>query len=253
MISCRLARLSHSHNPANNSVTPSQASHLLPSLAAVFCFVRGSLVLCPICNKRKPGRFCPAKAEKICAVCCGTEREVTIDCPSDCGYLVSAHRYEQQHPRTLAAGTPLLDVRIASDTVQLHGQFLSAVAFTIAKFCSSRSITTDTDVQAALRSLAETYKTRCSGIVYERPPAIPVQRELYDAISALLTGIEQQSTAASVHPPKDTEIFQLLVFLFRMGLLRTSGRPRSRKFIEFLRGQFPGAPELKHEGSRIIP
>ena len=209
-------------------------------------------MLCPICNKRKPGRFCPAKAEKICAVCCGTEREVTIDCPSDCGYLVSAHRYEEQHPRALAADTPLLEVRITSDTIQVHGQFLSAVAFTIAKFAANQSAATDSDVLAALRALVEAYKTLASGIVYEQPPAAPVQRELYDALSAFLAEIKQQSTAASVHPPKDSEIFQLLVFLFRMGILRTNGRPRSRKFSEFLRGQFPGAQELKREQSRII-
>lgn len=209
-------------------------------------------MLCPICNKRKPGRFCPAKAEKICAVCCGTEREVTIDCPSDCGYLVSAHRYEEQHPRALPADTPLLDLRITSDTIQVHGQFLSAVAFTIAKFAASQPSATDPDVLAALLALAETYKTLASGIVYEQPPVIPVQRELYDALSAFLNEVKQQSTAASVHPPKDSEIFQLLVFLYRMGVLRTNGRPRAHKFIEFLRSQFPGAKELKHEESRII-
>jgi len=209
-------------------------------------------VLCPICNKRKPGRFCPAKAEKICAVCCGTEREVTIDCPSDCGYLLSAHRYEDQHPRSLPDDTPLLDVRITSDTVQLHGQFLSAVAFTIAKFAAGQPSATDADVLAALQALAETYKTLSSGIVYERPPASPVQRELYDALSAFVNEIKQQSTATSLPPPKDSEIFQLLVFLLRMGILRTNGRPRARKFIEFLRGQFPGAQELKREESRII-
>jgi len=209
-------------------------------------------VFCPICNKRKPGRFCPAKAEKICAVCCGTEREVTIDCPSDCGYLVSAHRYEEQHPRPLAADTPLLDVRITSDVIQLHGQFLSAVAFTIAKFAANQPAATDPDVLAALLALADTYKTLTSGIVFEQPPVVPIQREIYDALSAFVNEIKQQSTAASLHPPKDSEIFQLLVFLFRMGLLRTNGRPRSRKFIEFLRGQFPGAQELKREQSRII-
>jgi hypothetical protein len=37
-----------------------------------------------------------------------------------------------------------------------------------------------------------------------------------------------------------------------MGLLRTNGRPLSRHFIEFLRGQFPESPELKREESRII-
>jgi hypothetical protein len=211
----------------------------------------GSFVLCPICHKRKPGRFCPAKAEKICAVCCGTEREVTIDCPSDCGYLVSAHRYEVQHPRALPADTPLLDVHITSDTIQVHGQFLSAVAFSIAKFCSSQSAANDVDVLAALRTLADTCKTLVSGILYEQPPAIPVQRELYDALSAFLRDAKQQSTAA-FQAPRDAEIFQLLVFLFRMGILRTNGRPRSRKFIEFLRGQFPASPELKREESRII-
>lgn len=207
---------------------------------------------CPICEKRKPGRFCPAKAEKICAVCCGTEREITIDCPSDCGYLLSAHRYENDHPRALPADTPLLDVRITSDTVHAHGNFLSAIAFTIAKFCAAQPSATDPDVLAAVRALAETYKTLIAGIVYEQPPVPAVQRELYDALSAFLNEARQNAAQPSFGPIKDSAIFQLLVFLFRMGLLRTNGRPRSRRFIEYLRGQFPGAQELQREQSRII-
>lgn len=208
---------------------------------------------CPICGKRKAGRFCPAKAEKICAVCCGTEREVSIDCPSDCGYLLSAHRYENEHPRALPADTPLLDVRISSDTIQAHGRLLSAIAFTIAKFCAGQPGATDPDVLAALHALAQTYKTLVSGIIYEQPPVPVVQRELYDATAAFLAEAKQSSgTQSSLGPIKDSEIFHLLVFLFRMGLLRTNGRPRSRRFIEFLRGQFPGAQELQREQSRII-
>lgn len=208
-------------------------------------------MFCPICRKRKPGRFCPAKAEKICAVCCGTEREVTIDCPVDCGYLTAAHRYEDQHPRTLPPDTPLLDVRIASDVVHANGQLLSAVAFTIAKFCAQQSRATDPDVLASLQALAETYKTLSSGIIYEQRPAIPVQGELYDALSAFLADTKQKVVQSSGRF-KDSEIFPLLVFLFRMGLLRANGRPRSRRFIEFLRGQFPGDQDLKREESRII-
>lgn len=208
-------------------------------------------MFCPICRKRKPGRFCPAKAEKICAVCCGTEREVTIDCPVDCGYLTAAHRYEDQHPRTLPPDTPLLDVRIASDVVHANGQLLSAVAFTIAKFCAQQSRATDPDVLASLQALAETYKTLSSGIIYEQRPAIPVQGELYDALSAFLADTKQKVMQSSGRF-KDSEIFPLLVFLFRMGLLRANGRPRSRRFIEFLRGQFPGDQDLKREESRII-
>jgi hypothetical protein len=37
-----------------------------------------------------------------------------------------------------------------------------------------------------------------------------------------------------------------------MGLLRTNGRSRSRRYVEFLRKQFPEAQELKREESRII-
>ena len=207
---------------------------------------------CPICQKRKPERFCPAKAEKICAVCCGREREISIDCPPDCGYLLSAHRYENDHPRDLPADTPLLDLRIASDIVHTQGRLLSAIAFTIAKFCSLEPAATDPDVLAALCAQAESYKTLASGIVYEQPPTVLVQRELYDALSTFLAEAKQNRGVSSFGPIKDSEIFELLVFLFRMGLLRTNGRSRSRRFIEFLRGQFPGAQELQREQSRII-
>ena len=208
---------------------------------------------CPICEKRKPERFCPAKGEKICAVCCGTEREVSIDCPSDCSYLVAAHRYENEHQRSLPADTPLLEEKIPQDTVYAHQQLMSALAFSIAKFCAVQLSATDPDVLAALQALAQTYKTLSSGIIYEKPPDAPLPRELYGALVALLTEIKkQQAERANSAAWKDSEVFFLLVFLYRMGLLRTNGRPRSRRFIEFLRAQFSQAPELKREESRII-
>ncbi len=208
---------------------------------------------CPICEKRKAVRFCPAKGEKICAVCCGTEREVSIDCPTDCSYVVAAHRYEDQHQRELPADTPLLDVKVAQDVIYTHQNVLSGVAFTVAKFTAVHSATTDADVLSALQSLAETYKTLGSGIYYEKPPDAALPRELYAALAQFLDESKQQpAERQGAPPPKDTEVFSLLVFLYRMGLLRTNGRPRARRYIEFLRGQFPAAPELKREESRII-
>jgi hypothetical protein len=210
-------------------------------------------VSCPICEKRKAERFCPAKGEKICAVCCGKEREVSIDCPSDCSYLVAAHRYEDGHQRSLPADTPLLDEKLPQDIVYTHQQLMSALAFSIAKFCALQPAAVDSDVLAALQTLAETYKTLNSGIIYEKPPVAPLPRELYAALMAFLTEIKnQQAERANSASLKDSEVFYLLVFLYRMGLLRTNGRSRSRRFIEFLRGQFPQAPELKREESRII-
>jgi hypothetical protein len=208
---------------------------------------------CPICEKRKAARFCPAKGEKICAVCCGTEREVTIDCPSDCSYLVAAHRYEDEHRRSLPADAPLLDEKIPQDIVYTHQQLMAALAFSIAKFCAVQPAAVDADVLAAIQALAQTYKTLSSGIIYEKPPDAPLPRELYAALITLISEIKkQQAERAGSAGLKDSELFFLLVFLYRMGLLRTNGRPRSRRFIEFLRGQFPKSPELKREESRII-
>jgi len=210
-------------------------------------------VSCPICEKRKAARFCPAKGEKICAVCCGTEREVTIDCPADCAYLVAAHRYEDEHRRSIPAETPLLDEKIPQDIVYTHQQLMAAMAFTIAKFCGAQPSATDPDVLSALVALAQTYKTLTSGIIYEKPPDAPLPRELYAALSAFLVELKKkQAEQAASANMKDSDIFCLLVFLYRMGLLRTNGRSRSRRFIEFLRGQFPQSPELKREESRII-
>ncbi len=208
---------------------------------------------CPICEKRKAARFCPAKGEKICAVCCGTEREVSIDCPSDCSYLVAAHRYENEHRRSLPADTPLLDEKIPQDIVYAHQQLMAALAFSIAKFCGVQPAAVDADVLAAIQALTQTYKTLSSGIIYEKPPDAPLPRELYAALMALISELKKQpAERANSAGLKDADLFYLLVFLYRMGLLRTNGRPRSRRFIEFLRGQFPQSPELKREESRII-
>ncbi len=208
---------------------------------------------CPICEKRKAARFCPAKGEKICAICCGTEREVTIDCPSDCSYLVAAHRYENEHQRSLPTDAPLLDEKIPQDIVYTHQQLMAALAFSIAKFCAVQPATVDDDVLAAIHALAQTYETLSSGIIYEKPPDAPLPRELYAALIAFISEVKkQQAERAGSAALKDLDLFYLWVFLYRMGLLRTNGRPRSRRFIEFLRGHFPQAPELKREESRII-
>ena len=208
---------------------------------------------CPICGKRKASRFCPAKGEKICAVCCGTEREVRIDCPADCAYLIAAHRYESEHPRNLPADTALLDETIPKHISQAHERLVAALAFSIAKFCAERPAAVDSDILSAIEALAQTYKTLSSGIIYELPPQAPLQRELYAALSAFLDGIKKQRAERAASAAfKDIEVFHALVSLYRMGLLRSNGRPRSRLFIEFLRGQFPQARELQLEPSRII-
>lgn len=210
--------------------------------------------ICPICNKRRAERYCPAKDEQICAVDCGTEREVTIDCPSDCAHLIAAHRWEQSHPKPLAESeVPFPDVSFSSDIVRTRENILSELGYTVAIYAREQRSLNDSDVFAAVKALAETRRTLVSGIYYEKLPEIPVAAGLY---AALAKYIEEEKKREAEHPEfpalKDTEIFHLLVFFVRFARLRSNGRPRTRAFLNFLRSQFPAEAGAAQEESRII-
>lgn len=96
---------------------------------------------CPICEKRPPKRFCPAKGEKICAVCCGREREVTIDCPQDCSYLVTAHRYEVEHRQPISRDElPYPKIEFQVEFIYERWPVVSGLAATILVFKSRTGI-----------------------------------------------------------------------------------------------------------------
>src|SRR5579863_6153530 len=76
------------------------------------------IMSCAICEKRKEKRFCPAVHGRICPQCCGEQREVTLDCPSDCVYLEQARQHER--PRSLET----LDRNALFPNVEIGEQFL---------------------------------------------------------------------------------------------------------------------------------
>lgn len=213
--------------------------------------------LCPICSKRRPERFCPAKGEKICAVCCGTEREVTLDCPADCAYLIKAHRYELQHrdPPT-EDQIPFAKVEFSQKFIYERQPVAVGLCRTIQQFAAERRELTDNDALAALMALAETYRTLASGIYYEKPPNSLSAGQLYIVLEAFLLGVKQPETdvLSGVAPIKDEEIFHLLVFVARLAASHTNQRPRARIFLEFLRVQLPPeeAARAAAEAPRII-
>jgi len=209
---------------------------------------------CPLCNKRPPKRFCPAKGEKICAVCCGQEREVTIDCLPDCPHVVAAHRYESEHRKPLpAAELPYHDMQVRVEFVYEHWPVIGGLATAILAFQRQEKELNDGSASAALEALAETYRTLGAGIYYERPPADPLARALYGELSRFLQDFrKEQSARAGFSALKDSDVFLLLVFLLRLAKQETNGRPRSRAFLDFLRARFPVSAEAAKEGPRII-
>src|SRR5215472_15269723 len=79
---------------------------------------------CAICGIRRPRRYCPGVHGEICAICCGTEREVTVSCPLDCEYLREARRRER--PAEIdAAQVPNADIEISERLIREHEGLLN--------------------------------------------------------------------------------------------------------------------------------
>jgi hypothetical protein len=209
---------------------------------------------CAICEKRPPKRFCPAKGEKICAICCGREREVTIDCPPDCSYLIAARRYEAEHRKPLTGDEyPYRDVVVREDFVYERWPVITGLAGAILTFQMHHKDINDGAVCSAIEALAETERTLSTGIYYERAPDAPLARALYAQIAEFLQEMKKSETGRGGVPAvKESDIFRLLVFLLRVAKRETNGRSRSRAFLDFLRARFPLPAEAAKDVPRII-
>ncbi len=194
---------------------------------------------CPICEKRPPKRFCPAKGEVICAVCCGTEREVTIDCPPDCRYLVASRQHDLDRQEVDKSKIPFPDAKIPASFVVEQQSLLLALSYSLCASARDNRLIVDADLLASLRALAETYKTLTGGIYYEKPPEFRIHREIYDGLKLGIKEFKKLAAQqAAVGAIRDTDIRDSLIFLAQLGSTRANGRPKGRAFLDFLRSQF---------------
>jgi hypothetical protein len=209
---------------------------------------------CPICERRKPARFCPARGDTICSVCCGIEREVTLDCPHDCIYLIRARGQEDEHRQPIPRGeVPFAEVELPTGVVDLNHALLAAMGTTILKFAGEAPRLSDLDVAAALRALAETYRTLTSGLYYEKPPEGGPARELYGRLRDAVQELRKEQLARAALPvAKESDVLYITIFLARLLRHRSNGRPRCRAFLDFLRAQFPQAAPAERDAPRII-
>jgi len=199
-------------------------------------------VSCAICEKRKPKRFCPAVHGRICPQCCGEQREVTLECPSDCVYLRQARQHER--PRPLQDLDPSLlfsQVEIGEQFLAQQEHLLLGLCFALAKAARADRNLKDSDFIAALTSTAKTYQTLAnSGLHYERPGPNVSQQAIADELQKMVREYreaEQKHTGQS--RLRDADLLRALVFLVRMAHARTSGRPQAKAFVDFLFAQFP--------------
>ncbi|MFB3920796.1 MAG: hypothetical protein ACE145_03695 [Terriglobia bacterium] len=206
---------------------------------------------CPICQKRPPKRYCPAKADNICAVCCGTEREVTIDCPSDCPYLVASRKYDLEKREVDWSKVPFADTKIPASFVAAHEKLVLALSYAICAQAHENRAVVDADVHATLQALAESYRTLSSGLYYEKPPDFRAQRELYERLKTAIEDFKK-AEAQRAGSLRDGEVRDALIFLAQIGATRSNGRPKGRAYLDFLRSQFKPEEFSKPASSVIL-
>ena len=211
-------------------------------------------MVCPICNARKGKRFCPAKVESICSLCCGTEREVTIDCPTDCSFLIESRDYEFRRRTFDRKQLPFCDTEIPQSFLVENEKLLAGLSYAICRFARNQPRLVDSDVIDSTRALAETHRTLQSGLYYEQPPTSALQRELYETLdSSLKTFQKEESQQQGIIRNRTRDFEQILIFLTQLGTVRSNGRSRSRAFLDFLRGNFKDYDLGPRTSSIVLP
>ncbi len=195
-------------------------------------------ILCKLCEKRRARRYCPGVEAEICPQCCGTGREITIDCPADCSFLRESRVHERPAPLT-EKDIPNLDIELKESFVQEHEHEVMALSLALAR-AMERERAVDLDAREAIDSLVRTYRTLQSGLIYESRPQNPyaagIQERLVKAIEELRKSVAEE---AGMQMLRDTDVLATLVFLQRLEIQHNNGRRRGRAFSDFLRMYFP--------------
>jgi hypothetical protein len=214
-------------------------------------------VNCVICGIRKAKRQCPGVNGAICSICCGTEREQSVDCPITCDYLREAHRHEKP-PVLDPAALPNQDVRVPESFLEAHEWLLVLTGSAIVDGALRTPGTTDYDIREAIESLIQTYRGLESGLIIESRPVNLYAANIQESVQSRVSDIRHRiAEADATSKLEDSTILGVLIFLQRLEYANNNGRKRSRAFFDFLtqfhvQAPMAGAETLEPEPQRVI-
>lgn len=196
---------------------------------------------CAICHTRRPKRQCPGIGGDICTICCGREREVTVDCRLECRWLHEAYSREDFR-EDLPEPAPDAEGHVTQAFLDEHEPLMMLLAAALAQGAILADHARDSDMREALEALTRIWRGRQNGLVVEVRPENPIAATVVDAFERIVrevrTFAEQQGETT-----RDADIFRLLVFLQRIALQMDNGRPKTKKFIAFTLGFLPPLPD----------
>jgi hypothetical protein len=195
--------------------------------------------------------MCPAVGGEICPLCCGREREVTLNCPLDCVYLQEARKHErgaEVNPEQF----PNQDIRISDTFLRDNEALLVATGRAVLQAGLETPGAVDSDVAEAIGALIRTYRTLESGLYYETRPENTIAAEISRRIQAAVAEFQRVETEKlQMTRTRDADVLGVLAFLQRLEIDRQNGRKRGRAFLDFMRGQLPDTA-LETAGSLIV-
>lgn len=208
--------------------------------------------MCPLCADRAAKRFCPAKEDQICPVCCGTKREIEIDCPSDCVHLKAGRAYE--------AEKRVPDPELAAKLHKFNDAFLreySGILDLLSRAVATEYLNSqwllDNDVIEVFKALTATLKTLSSGIHFDYQPDGPVRQSLFRNVKVLLDELMHPQEAADRRAMKVAEAIEITEFLTFAAQIHSNARPKSRQYLHWLESMATQARVAEQPAGLIIP
>jgi hypothetical protein len=205
---------------------------------------------CKICEVRKPRRWCPGVRGDICSQCCGTEREVTVDCPFECEYLQQAWQREKP-PQVVPGQLPNSDIRLTDKFIREQEELITVLGAILLEASMEVSGAVDYDVREALEALIRTYRTLESGLYYETKPENPLAFAIQQGFQTRAQDMREKLVKNGRPSVRDADVLGALAFLQRLGLQHDYGRRRGRPFLGFLRSLFPKMQPPEDRGTLI--
>ena len=120
------------------------------------------------------------------------------------------------------------DVEITQQFLYEREELILGLSFALARSARADRLLRDRDLMAALTSLAGSYQTLVqSNLIYEQPTANLAHQQIAREVATMVKEYREAEQKHMGHSRlRDSEVLKALVFLLRMALARTSGRPK---------------------------
>jgi hypothetical protein len=143
------------------------------------------------------------------------------------------------------------DIEVGEDFLDTQAGLLDDLVDNIAQSAAADRSLRDQDVIAALTELVRSVQTRVNfGLHYEPTRPSLTQQALIQELREILMDhdIDSDEVGSGIGRTnrRDGDALKATVFLLRLALDRSSGRPLSRRFLDFVQTEFPNGEGNQH-------